>query len=300
MESLDPDDATDILQLLSKRRQQDLIEAMGEELQKALSLLLQFDPKTAAGLMSLNYIKVDSKTRLSKVIELADNHEKRTGKLPTALVTSDNKLLGFIPLQRLLFTQPHDRAEHVVKKIQTIKYEASSDSVVDRFIDNPHQKIVVLAEDNTVLGILYSDDVIRILQEREISTLYDFAGLREEESVEDSVRLKVKHRYKWLIINLATAFLAAFTVGIFNETISKYVLLAVYMPIVAGMGGNAATQTLAVLVRGITLNQIDLKTAWPTLKREVGAGLVHGVITGLIVFFIVAVFNRDVKVGLVL
>ncbi len=116
----------------------------------------------------------------------------------------------------------------------------------------------------------------------------------------DSVRTKVKHRYKWLIINLATAFLAAFTVSLFDETITKYVLLAVYMPIVAGMGGNAATQTLAILVRGIALKQITIQNAWKTLRREAGAGLINGLINGLIVALVVIIMNRDYKMAFVL
>lgn len=300
LEDSDPDDATDLLQLLPKRKQQDLVEHMGEELQKTLSLLLQFDPKTAAGLMSLNYVLVDHDVEMTEVTRQVDLHEKRTGKLPMVLVEDEKELKGFIPLQKLLFANPKDIAGSVTKRIRTITHTASSEDVIEEFLENPHQKIVVLGENNAVLGILYSDDVIRIIQENEVSTLYDFAGLSEEETVEDSIKMKVKHRYKWLMINLATAFLAAFTVGLFDETISKYVLLAVYMPIVAGMGGNAGTQTLAVLVRGITLNQIDLKSAWPSLKKELGAGLINGLINGTIVFFIVWIFNRDIKIGVVL
>jgi len=99
---------------------------------------------------------------------------------------------------------------------------------------------------------------------------------------------------------MATAFLAAFTVMLFEGTISKYVLLAVYMPIIAGMGGNAATQTLAVLVRGIALKQIDLKTAMPTLKREVYAGLINGVINGVLVAAVVLLVNQDVLLAFIL
>ena len=94
--------------------------------------------------------------------------------------------------------------------------------------------------------------------------------------------------------------MAAFTVSQFEEVISEYVLLAVYMPIVAGMGGNAATQTLAVLVRGIALRQITLTTAWRTLKNEVGAGLVNGLINGFLVAFVVLVKDHDWKIALIL
>src|SRR3546814_4906233 len=99
------------------------------------------------------------------------------------------------------------------------------------------------------------------IQEQTSSSRYDFAGIRQEESVTDSARRKVQNRYRWLIINLGTAFLAAATVGLFEDTLNKYVILAAYMPIVAGMGGNAATQTLAVQVRGIALHQIEIGRA---------------------------------------
>jgi len=151
-----------------------------------------------------------------------------------------------------------------------------------------------------VLGIIYSDDVLQLMHEQESASLYDFAGISDEESVMDSTRRKVRFRYKWLIINLFTAFLAAFTVGLFEATLTKYVLLAVYMPIVAGMGGNAATQTLALVVRGISLKQIDLKTAGRTLRNEMSAGFINGLINGVIVCGVVIAKDGDYRIAIVL
>lgn len=300
LEHLDPDDATDVLQILPKRLQKELLSELSEELQSSISLLLQFDPKTAAGLMSLNYILIEDTQKLSEVVEQIQIHEKRTGRLPVPLVLEERKLIGYLPAQHMLFAQPSDKVRDHIKKINVIKHTTRSEKVINHFLENPHNKVAVLGENDNVLGVLYSDDVLRVLQEREVSSLYDFAGLNEEESVLDSIKLKIKRRHKWLIINLATSFLAAMTISLFEGTISKYVLLAVYMPIVAGMGGNSATQTLAVLVRGITLKQIDLSTALPTLLKEVGAGLANGVINGIIVFGVVLLLNRDWKVATVL
>lgn len=300
LEHLDPDDATDLLQTLPTRKQNELLSEMSEELQKTISLLLQFDPKTAAGLMSLNYIQVDANQKLSDVVEQIHIHEKRTGKLPIPLILEDGKLKGFVPTQQLLFAKPTDRVSDVGKKIESIRHDAKTDTILNRFLENPHKKIVVIGDNDNILGVLYSDDVLRVLDENKTASLYNFAGLNEEESVIDSTKQKIRHRYKWLIINLATAFLASFTIGLFDKTLSKYVLLAIYMPVVAGMGGNSATQTLAVLVRGISLRQIDLNTALPTLTREVTAGLINGLINGVIVFFVVTFFNHDWKIALVL
>jgi magnesium transporter len=139
-----------------------------------------------------------------------------------------------------------------------------------------------------------------LIEEHEASSLYDFAGISEEESVTDSAKRKVHNRYRWLVLNLGTAFLAAFTVSQFEDVLGRYVLLAAYMPIVAGMGGNAATQTLAVLVRGISLKQIELKTAWKTLRSELGASLVNGLVNGLLVAAIVIILNNNVQIAAVL
>lgn len=155
-------------------------------------------------------------------------------------------------------------------------------------------------DNGSSLGVLYSDDVLSILKDKEGSSLYDFAGVHDEEEVTDPASTKVRFRYKWLILNLATAFLASFVVSLFDDTISRNVLLAVYMPIVAGMGGNAGTQTLAIMVRGIALNQIDSRNFWNPLIEEISAGFVNGVINGLLVFSIVLLVNHDFKVAIVL
>jgi magnesium transporter len=300
LEHLDPDDTIDIMQILPKRKQKELLSEMTEGLQNTLSVLLQFDPKTAAGLMSLNYIQVDSKEKFKDFADSINIHEKRTGKLPVILVLEEGKLIGFLPIKNLIFAKPDDEAKKFIKKIATIRHNASSEAVINKIMDNPHQKISVLNENGTIMGIIYSDDVLRLLQEREASNLYDFAGVNNEETVFGSTKQKVKFRYKWLIVNLGTAFLAAAVVGLFNDTISKHILLAVYMPIIAGMGGNSATQTLAVLVRGIALKQVELSTALPILKKELGAALVNGAIIGFLVGTIIWIFNRDLNIALIM
>lgn len=286
--------------MLLKKRQEKLLKELSTNLQEEISLLLQFDPKTAAGLMSLNYIRADAEQRMGEITEALQQHEKRTGKFPIVLVVEDKKLIGYIPNHKLVFAETNKPVKNYIRKIPQIKHTTDRRKVLKHFLDHPHSKTAVIGENGAILGILYSDDVLRVIREQEAATLYDFAGVRNEETVFDSIKTKVKFRYKWLIINLGTAFLAAATINLFNETISKYVLLAVYMPIVAGMGGNSATQTLAVLVRGISLDQIDLKTSLPALKKEVGAALVNGIINGLLVASIVVLFNRDLKLALVL
>lgn len=301
MEAVDPDEATDFLQLLTPKRRERVLQAVSEELKSSLSTLLEFDAETAAGLMTLDYIQVEADSTVAEVSKKFKQHEKSTGRPPVILVMKkDNKLAGFLPGHELGFGRKSEVIGKFVKRLPTISYAATHDDVIHLFHAHPHGKVAVLNDTEDVIGIIYSDDILGLMQEQEASTLYDFAGIRKEESISDSARHKVQNRYRWLIINLATAFLAAFTVGRFQGILNEYVLLAVYMPIVAGMGGNAATQTLAVLVRGIALGQIELKTATRTLRNELGAGFVNGLINALLVATVVVIVNGDVKIAVVL
>lgn len=273
---------------------------LSSEFRKGIETLTKFDPRTAAGLMNLDYITVDIDDTVSNVADRVKGHERRTGRMPAIIVLRDGVIAGYVPGHRLGFARVSETVRKHVRHISTLRHDASRDEIVKVFRDHPHNKVVVLGEHGNVVGIIYSDDVLRLLDEQQSASLYDFAGVNEEEMVFDTAKTKILLRYKWLIINLATAFLAAFTVGLFDETVSKYVLLAVYMPIVAGMGGNAATQTLAVLVRGIALRQIELSTAWPALRRELVSGFVNGIINGLLVAAVVLLVNRDVKIAFIL
>ncbi len=301
LEIVDPDDTTDMLQLLSRKRREKVLLLLSQELKDSISTLLEFDAETAAGLMTLDYIQVNTSDNVATVAKKFKEHEKRTGRPPVILALKDDgKLAGFLPGHELGFARKTEVIEKYVKRMHTLSYAATHDDVMDMFTANPHAKVAVLNDGGAVVGIIYSDDVLKLMQASEASTLYDFAGIREEESVSDPAKFKVRNRWRWLVINLATAFLASFVVSQFEETLTAYVLLAVYMPIVAGMGGNAATQTLAVLVRGISLKQIELKTAWNALWNEVSAAFVNGVINGVLVAAVVIVLNRDFKIAAIL
>jgi magnesium transporter len=297
---LDPDKATDIIQELKPHRAKKITSELNVEIKEKVETLLSFNPKTAAGLMNLDYIVVQPEEHFADVTEEVREHEKRTGKFPAILVLQNGKLNGELLGHELAVRSGRDKIEKYIKKIPSIKYDSDEHKVVNSFINNPHNKVVVLDEDESVLGVIHSDDLLALLDKRTANDLYGFAGVHKEEDALDGVGSKVRHRYVWLIINLGTAFLAASVVGLFEGTIQKLTLLAVYMPIVAGMGGNAATQTLAVAVRGLVLKEIDLKHGLGFAARELGAGIVNGLINGTIVAAVAILFNKNPMLGLVL
>ena len=298
MRYLDPGEATILLRSAKDRYRKKIIEKLNSDIKEKVEFLLRFNPKTAAGLMNLNYIEIEKNESFEKVFKIVKKYEKETSKFPEILVVKDGFLLGELEGYSLFFHKKREKIDKYIRKVPSIKYDKNEKEVVNLFRRNPKNQIVVLDKDKSILGIIYSSDILKIIGNKFSQELSSFAGVKEEEDVHDSAITKVRNRYKWLIINLGTAFLAASVVALFQNEISKWVLLAVYMPIVAGMGGNAATQTLAVVVRGLALKEVEFKTAKKLIFNEMLAGAINGVINGIIVALVATFFNRSPMLGL--
>ena len=298
---LDPDEGADVLGLADETTQADVLRQLDEARRQQVAFLLEFSSESAAGLMHLDYFTIDVHQDLDDVARRVQRHEARTGRIPTIFVTDGKGLVGELPGQILAMTDQDSVAlsDHV-RETPVVTYDMSATDVVDVFRANPESSVAVLDDDGTILGVIYAEDLLRVVEEEAGETLYEFTGVREEENILDGPLSKIRYRYKWLIINLGTAFLAAAAVGVFEETIAAFTLLAVYMPVVAGMGGNAGTQSMAVTVRGIALGQISLSTGSRAVVNEIIAGGANGFITGVLVAVIASVFNRSPLLGLVL
>ncbi len=297
---LDPDQITDLLQLLEDKRQRSLLKKMNQENSDKVTILLKFDPKTAAGLMSLEYIEISKNLTIEKVADRLRNHEQRAGKVPTLLVVENGFLQGELPMHAVAMADRKEKITKYISPLPTISANQDHDKILEIFRHHKHTKIIVLNQDKSILGVIYPDDVLQLIDKREGRNLKKAAGVHDEEEVYDSFLKKVKYRWGWLVINLATAFLAASVVSLFEDTISKYVLLAAFMPIIAGMGGNAATQTMAVFVRGIALKEIELnKYAIEAISNEVTAGVINGFITGGIAAVVALYWDKNPMLGVV-
>ena len=144
------------------------------------------------------------------------------------------------------------------------------------------------------------DDVIDVIKDEATEDLYRLAGVSSDERVFTPASESLRKRMPWLIVNLATAFLAAAVVGVFQETIGAWVALAVFMPIVAGMGGNAATQTLTVIIRGIALGELTWSNSRKALLKNLLVGVGNGVVTGTIAAVVAWLMNGDFRLGIIL
>ncbi|MDP3995570.1 MAG: magnesium transporter [bacterium] len=281
------------------RKRERIVKRLKNELHAKIEQFTQFHPRANASLVHLNYVLLSENTTIGETAAVIKDYTAATGKIPEVFVSREGEMIGEAPLDALVRERNTSTLKQYVEPVKTILYTASKNDITSLATSHMHQKTAVLDMDKSVLGVVYADDIADLLDKTPASSLYSFAGVQEAERPFDSIASKIRHRYKWLILNLGTAFLAAGVVVLFEDTLSRVVMLAIYMPIIAGMGGNAATQTLAVMVRGIAVGEISLANSFPVVAREVASGLANGVITGVLVAAAAFAFGHTPLLGLV-
>jgi len=297
----DEDDATDILQYLTETRRNSILLSMKEEKRRKIEKLLRFGSETAGGLMDLNFIIVRPSFLWDEVREKVQKHVEEKRTMPTVLVLSEEgKVEGFIPERVLLFPPQKAAVKDQMIPMTVVSHKVDRENVM-QLMSKMRSEVICVADDNDqVLGIIHLRDLMKVAQAEATEDIYRFAGVDVDEHALDPVFRKVKRRYNWLLINLLTAFLAAFVVSRFQDTISRFAILAAYMPIVAGMGGNTATQALAVVVRGLALGEISWSKAWRVVFKEACAGTINGVITGFCAALVSGFFGAPRILGFIL
>ena len=217
------------------------------------------------------------------------------------IVDARGHLVGVTSLRRLLLVSP----ETPLKRIMTAdpisaRVDMDQEEVARLVASYNLLAIPVVDEHNKLVGVITVDDVIDVIKDEATEDLYRLAGVSSDERVFTPASESFRKRMPWLIVNLATAFLAAAVVGVFESTISGWVALAVFMPIVAGMGGNAATQTLTVIVRGIALGELTWSNSKKALAKELLVGIANGLVVGSIAALVASVMNGDPRLGVIL
>ena len=288
-----------LTRVATAKRREKIVQRLKGDVKEKMEYFLRFHPKATLSLINFNYLFLSHSVTIASAAELIDEHYQETGKYPEILVHEKGELIGEVSLSSLVKERNSSTLKKYVKEVQTITYQADADVVIETLVSTDSKKLVVLDHDTSVLGIIYADAAKALFGNLPAESLYEFAGVDSSERPFDSVFHKVNNRYKWLILNLATCFLAGSVVLAFQGTLDTLTILSVYIPIIAGMGGNAATQSFAIMVRGLTLGTISLQNAAPAIWREFWAGVINGLIIGSIVALISAVWNGEPILGLV-
>lgn len=276
-----------------------IIKKLKDDAREKIEYFLRFHPKATTSLISFNYVLLSSKSTIGQAAEAIDEHFEGTGKFPEVLVQENGNLVGEIAISTLVRERNSATLKRFIRPVQTVSYQAEVAQVVEIFTQSQRKKVVVLDHDESVLGLIYADDAAALFGNLPAESLYNISGMDDTSRPFDSVKKKFLSRYRWLILNLVTAFIAGSMIFLFKDTIDRLVLLAMYIPIVAGMGGNAASQVFAVMLRGITLGTINLSNGIPVIWREVKTGLLNGILIGAIVALISIIWNSSALLGLV-
>jgi len=300
VDHMDPRQAENILaRIKDESRRLKIIKKIKTEAREKIEYFLRFHPKATTSLISFNYVLLPITATVGDAADAIDEHYQDTGTFPEILVHEDGDLAGEIAMSVLVRQRNSVGLKRFVQTVSSISYTAEVVEVLNLFSVSQRKKVVVLDHDESVLGIIYADDALNLFGKLPVEGLYNVSGLDESERPLDPSWQKFKHRYRWLILNLATCFLAGSMIFLFKDTIDRLVILAMYIPIVAGMGGNAGSQTFAVMLRGLTLGTISFKNVLTVMAKETGAGLLNGLVIGTIVALISIIWNESAMLGLV-
>ncbi len=300
--ALDTDDIADLLPDLSDEVIAEILFALDKQDRQRLDTVLSYPEDTAGGLMNVDTITV----RENITVEVVLRYLRRRGELPEHtnqlfVVDRSDRVVGALPVARLLTTEAHRRVSAVMER-DVIKFAALTPDkeVAAAFERYNLVSAPVVDENNRLLGRITVDDVVDVIREEAERAVMAPAGLSEDEDILAPVVRTSRKRAIWLGINLVTAFIASAVVGLFEHTIEKVAVLAVMMPIVAGMGGNAGTQTLTVVVRGLALGIVSEANARTVLMKELMVGTLNGLLWAVTVAIVTVAWHHNYLVALAL
>jgi magnesium transporter len=296
------DDIADILGMLKIYKRKELLNLMIEGDRKILTSLLGYKEDSAGGIMTTEFIifKQDMtiKDTLKEIKKMAPKNE-----LLDTLFISDNtrKVVGTVELRDVLINDNDTiLADISSKNFISVEPEVDQEEVAAMFRKYDLTVLPVVNKKQIILGIITVDDVMDVMVEEQTEDILKMGGVAKEETLNSTFWDSVKLRLPWLVINLLTAFLAALTVKAFEGTIAKVVALSSTMSMVTGMGGNAGTQTVSIIIRNIAMGNIELKDALPQLKKEILLGLVNGLVIGIITGIVVGMIYQSVYLGIII
>jgi magnesium transporter len=302
VEELDYDDATDIISQLDAQEQQEILEDLNEDDALNIRNLMSYDEKTAGGLMNTEFIRINLNLTKKDAIDEIIRQSEEIEEFYTIFVIDDqNVFQGIVSLKDIIKAKGNAQITELVKAEVAWVYPDTDQEEVARLISQYNiTSIPVLDTEMRLLGRVTFDDVIDVLEDENTEDILKISGVSEDEELSGNWVEAVKSRLPWLILNLGTAFLASAVIRYYDPTIKLFPLLSAYMVIIAGMGGNAATQALAVTVRRISLNDLTDNQAYRTVLKEFTVGAINGAVTGLIVFVFAYFFDASLMLGLVI
>jgi magnesium transporter len=299
---MDTDDAVDLLQDLPETVIEEVLQAVDEQQRDRFTRILFYPEDSAGGLMNIDTLTVRADLTLKSVIRYLRLKKELPEKTDVLMVVNrDNYYQGTLSLIDILTHDPEKTVEEVMLlDNEPILVTESIHDVARIFEQRDLLSAPVIDENGLLLGRITIDDVVDVIRGEADHVVMGRAGLDEEEDMFAPILTTAQQRAVWLGINLGTAFLAAWVIGLFSTALEQIVALAVLMPIVASMGGIAGSQTLTVVIRGMALGQVSAINAPWLLRKEVAVGILNGCIWALVVAGLAVLWFKSWGLGIII
>ena len=298
VQELDSDDAVYILEDLDEEDQDEILAQLPFTERVRLRRSLDYPEESAGRRMQTDFVAVPPFWTVGQTIDYMRDDKNLPERFTQIFVIDPSfKLLGGVDLDRVLRAKRAVKIEQVMHETRVaIPARMDQEEAAREFEQYDLLSAAVVDENERLVGVLTIDDVVDVIQQEAEEDLLRMSGVGDEE-LSDSVFSASRSRVPWLLVNLLTAFLAASVIELFDHTIQAVVALAVLMPIVAGMGGNAGSQTMTVTVRALATRDIDIYNAWRIIRREMGVGLINGGVFALLIGCVAALWFNDANLG---
>ena len=295
------DDAAALIDYLPEELSVAVLDLMRPKESGEVENLLEYPEQTAGRIMNPHVFALDEEMTVGEAITQLQGSRDVEMVFYLYVVDERRHLVGVVSLRRLLLVSPETPLKRVMTSdLISARVDTDQEEVARQVASYNLLAIPVVDEENKLIGVITVDDVIDVIKDEATEDIYRLAGVAGDERVFTAPWESFRLRFPWLALNLGTAFLAAAVVSLFEGTIGRMTALAVFMPIVAGMGGNAATQTLTVIVRGIALGELTWANARKALFKEISVGVANGIATGIIAAGVVWMFRSDPMIGVLL
>jgi len=301
-DGLDADDLADLIKDLPGPVIEEVLSAMDQQNRDRLVSVLHYPEDTAGGLMNVDVVTVRADVTLDVVLRYLRLHIDIPDTTDSLFVVDrDDHFKGVLPLSALLTNDPELLVADVMNgNIAGIPADMPDAEVAKMFENHDLVSAAVVDSTGKLIGRITIDDIVDVIREDADHSLLSLAGLDEEDDTFAPVIKSARRRALWLGINLLTAFLASWVIGLFQATIEQVVALAVLMPIVASMGGIAGSQTLIIVIRGLALGQIGVSNARWLMYKELSVSALNGIAWALVVAVISALWFQNANIGYII
>ncbi len=296
---MDVDDAVDVLGELPDDERQRVLSFVPPEEREEVKELLRYPENTAGGLMTTEFLAYDSDTTVEEALRKLKEEEKPDEVSSIIYVVDKNgRLIGEVYLRDLLKSSPATRLKEIVREVPSIPVTMDQEEVARLFEKYDVFSMPVVDDTGRLIGVITVDDILDVLEEEATEDIHRLSGWGEAESIFTPTLKMATRRLPWLLINLGTAFIAAAVVSIFKGTIAAFAYLAVFMPVIAGEGGNTGIQTIALVVRSLALGEIDFHDFKKLFLRELAVGLIVGSAVGFVSGLVAYIWVKNPYFGL--